>query len=128
MQLSHSHLMMNKAKEKSNQAKAKLDSKKKRKKLAKAHLMAAMHIKTGMDAAFALESQEEQEAQMKRMREQIENHDEKVEFDRLAKEKFDAKISKDKINMAQQLQKEAREKKRSHSRSKASFRKCCRKF
>ena len=51
-------------------------------------------------------------------REQIENHDEKVEFDRLAKEKFDAKISKDKINMAQQLQKEAREKKEATAEAK----------
>ena len=65
-----------------------------------------------MDAAFALESQEDQEAQMDAMRARIDSHEEQLEVDRLRKEKEDARDAANQRYMALNLQAQAREKKK----------------
>lgn len=96
---------------KGEEQKKKIAEKAARKRRAKKHLLSVMHLKSGMDAAFALESQEDQEAQMQAMRDRIEDYDAKVEFEKLAKEAEERRAESDMNAEARALQVKAREKK-----------------
>ena len=65
-----------------------------------------------MDAAFALESQADQEAQMDAMRARIDNHEEQLNFDRLRQEKEVAREAANQRYMALNLQAQAKEQKK----------------
>merc|ERR1711871_1697076 len=91
--------------------KKKLAEKAARKRRVKKHLLSVMRLKAGMDAAFALESQEEQEAQLQAMRDRIDDFEAKVEFDKLAKEAEERRAESQMQAEAYSLQKQAREKK-----------------